>query len=163
MKPFKVGDKVLINDIVGVVIQKNPFAVKLLTIKNEEITIPNNQIVTNNTTNYSSSGKTVLYTAISIGYDVKYAVVNELLSNASKKTNGILNQPKPFVLQKSLEDFYIVYELNFFVNEVINQPIIISELHTNIIDEFNKAEVEILSPHYRAEREGSDSTVISSK
>ncbi len=159
MKPFRVGDKVMINAIVGVVVGKNPFAVKLVTAKNEEVTIPNNHIVTSTTVNYSSTGKTVLHTSISIGYDVKYSIVNELLLSASSKTNGILAEPKPFILQTSLEDFYIVYELNFFVNEVIQQPRIISELHANILDEFNKAEIEILSPHYRADRDGSDSTI----
>ncbi len=160
MKPFKMGDKIMVNDIVGEVIARNPFAVKLRTVKNEEVTIPNNQIVSSNTTNYSSSGKTALYTTISIGYDVEYAKVQELLLDSLSKTKEILASPKPFILQKSLEDFYIVYELNFFVNEVMKQPKISSELHTHILDEFNKANIEILSPHYRAERDGSDSTVI---
>ncbi|MDY8135406.1 mechanosensitive ion channel family protein [Aquimarina sp. 2201CG5-10] len=161
MKPFKVGDKIMINDTVGVVTARNPFAIKLLTIKNEEVTIPNNGIVSSNTTNYSSSGKTILHTTISIGYDVKHSKVNELLVNASSKTDGILNKPQPFILQKSLEDFYIVYELNFFVSDVIKQPKIISELHAHILDEFNAAGIEILSPHYEAGRDGESSTVIS--
>jgi len=160
MKPFKLGDKVMISDIVGVVTVRNPFAIKLLTIKNEEVTIPNNQIVSNNTINYSSSGKSILHTTISIGYDIKYFKVHELLINASNKTEGILKEQLPFIHQKKLEDFYIVYEFNFFVADVVKQPKIISELHAHILDEFDAAGIEILSPHYEASRVAERSTVI---
>ena len=38
---------------------------------------------------------------------------------------------------------------------------IYSDLHANIQDAFNEAKIEILSPHYRAERDGNDSTIPS--
>lgn len=101
-----------------------------------------------------------MHTTISIGYDIKYSKVHELLINASNKTEGILKEQLPFIHQKRLEDFYIIYELNFFVADVVKQPKIISALHAHILDEFNAAGIEILSPHYEARRDGERSTVI---
>jgi len=38
-------------------------------------------------------------------------------------------------------------------------PKIMSDLHQNIQDRFNLAGVEIMSPHYRAERDGNEVTI----
>lgn len=68
-------------------------------------------------------------------------------------------QPKPFVLQTGLEDFYISYQINGYVKDSKGIVKIKSDLHQNIQDEFNKAGVEIMSPHYRAERDGNAVTI----
>ena len=71
--------------------------------------------------------------------------------------------PKPFVLQTSLDDFYVSYQLNARTREIHKMAIIYSELHKNIQDEFNKAGVEIMSPHYSALRDGNHTTISSDK
>jgi small-conductance mechanosensitive channel len=58
-----------------------------------------------------------------------------------------------------LDDFYVSYQLNAYSSEPGKQPITYSELHQNIQDEFNEANIEILSPHYRAQRDGNMMTV----
>jgi small-conductance mechanosensitive channel len=71
-----------------------------------------------------------------------------------KKTSNLNLEIAPFVLQTSLDDFYITYQLNAHTNEPDKQPAIYSELHQNIQDGFNEAGIEIVSPHYRAARDG---------
>lgn len=162
MRPFIIGDRIKINDIVGDVVEKTAFVTRVRTPKKEFVTIPNSLVLASNVVNYSTSrdqGGIVLYTTITIGYDVPWRQVHELLINAAIKTEYIMEEPKPFILQTSLDDFYVSYQLNAYSSEPNKQPGTYSELHQNIQDAFNEAGVEIMSPHYRAPRDGNQTTI----
>ncbi|MDX9881013.1 MAG: mechanosensitive ion channel family protein [Prolixibacteraceae bacterium] len=162
MRPFKIGDRIKIGDVTGDVVEKTPFVTRLKTPKKEFITIPNSNILSSNVINYSTSKPdegVILHTTVTIGYDVPWRQVHELLISAAAKTQHISREHPPFVLQTSLDDFYVSYQLNATTNEPNMQPAIYSELHQNIQDAFNEAGVEIMSPHYRANRDGNTVTI----
>lgn len=161
MRAFKIGDRVKIGDTVGDVLGKNVLVTRLRTTKNEEVTIPNSNILSGHTVNYSSNKDNglILHTTITIGYDVAWTKVHELLYKAAANTEFVLQDPKPFVLQTSLDDFYVSYELNVHTLQSEKSPRIYSELHAHILNAFNEAGVEIMSPHYRANRDGSEVTI----
>ncbi|MEO1654660.1 MAG: mechanosensitive ion channel family protein, partial [Bacteroidota bacterium] len=161
MRPFKIGDRVKIGDLVGDVTEKNLLVTRIKTVKNEEITIPNSSILSGHTINYSSADHLVLYTTVTIGYDVPWREVQELLVRAAQLTGGVLEEPAPFVLQTSLDDFYVSYEINAYTRDAKGVARTYSELYQHIQDQFNEAGVEILSPHYRAARDGSQVTIPS--
>jgi small-conductance mechanosensitive channel len=157
MRPFKIGDRIQIGEVVGNVTEKTPFVTRIRTPKKEFITIPNSNVLSSNVINYSSSklqGGLILHTTVTIGYDVPWRQVHQILVAAAKKTNFLNHDIVPFVLQTSLDDFYVSYQLNAHTNDPDKQPGIYSELHQNIQDGFNVAGIEILSPHYRAARDG---------
>lgn len=162
MRPFKIGDRIKIGEVVGDIVEKTPFVTRLKTPKKEFITIPNSNILASNIVNYSTSKfdeGIILHTTITIGYDVPWRQVHELLISAARKTKHISSEKMPFVLQTSLDDFYVSYQLNAITNEPNLQPAIYSEMHQNIQDAFNEAGVEILSPHYRAARDGNQMAI----
>lgn len=162
MRPFKIGDRIKIGEVVGNVVEKTPFVTRIRTPKKEFITVPNSNILSSNVVNYSNSqqqGGLIVHTSITIGYDVPWRIVHQLLSNAAKKTRYLNLEIAPFVLQTSLDDFYVSYELNAHASDPDKIPIIYSELHQNIQDEFNEAGIEIMSPHYRAARDGNHITI----
>lgn len=164
MRPFKIGDRIKIGELTGDVIEKSLLVTRIRTIKNEEITIPNASVLSGHTVNYTTSAKElglILYTSVTIGYDVPWKQVHELLIGAALATDGILTEEdkKPFVLQTSLDDFYVAYQINAFTNHSHRMASIYSQLHQNIQDKFNEAGVEIMSPHYRAARDGNMTTV----
>ena len=160
MRAFKIGDRVKIGDVVGDVIEKTMLVTRIKTTKNEEVTIPNSSILNGSTINYSSSNLgLILNTTITIGYDVPWRKVHELLITAALKTNFIKDDPKPFVLQTSLDDFYVSYQINAYTESPNRSAGIYSDLHSNIQDVFNENGVEILSPHYRAARDGNMVTI----
>ena len=162
MRPFKIGDRIKIGEISGDVIEKTLLVTRLKTIKNEEITIPNATILNGNTINYSSYSRTegiIIHTTVTIGYDVPWRDMEKALIDAALKTELISNKPAPFVLQTSLEDFYVSYQINAFTNEVNRQALVYSHLHQNIQDVCNERGIEILSPHYRAQRDGNHVTI----
>jgi small-conductance mechanosensitive channel len=162
MRAFKIGDRVKIGDTSGDVIEKTMLVTRLRTIKNEDVTIPNSSILNGSTVNYSSSAEAlglILNTTVTIGYDVPWPKVHELLIAAARKAQFIESDPPPFVLQTSLDDFYVSYQLNAYTKQAKGAAKIYSEIHSNIQDAFNEAGIEILSPHYRAARDANVLTI----
>ncbi len=162
MRPFKIGDRIRIGDITGDVVEKTLLVTRVRTIKNEVITIPNSSVLNGNTTNYSSEAMEkglIIHTTVTIGYDVPWTIMHQALIDAAMRSDLILDEPKPFVLQTSLDDFYVSYQINAYIREAGKQALIYSNLHQNIQDVCNERGIEILSPHYRAARDGNMTTI----
>jgi small-conductance mechanosensitive channel len=112
--------------------------------------------------NYSAEAREeglILHTSVTIGYDVPWRQVQELLINAALISTNILKNPRPYVLKINLDDHYVTYELNAYTAEPSEMDNIYSDLHQNILDNFNEASVEIMSPTYFAFRDGQNSTI----
>jgi small-conductance mechanosensitive channel len=162
MRPFKIGDRVKIGEITGDVIEKTMLVTRIRTIKNEEITVPNASVLSSHTINYTAGAEKtgiIIHSTVTIGYDVPWKNTHRALIDAALRTDLILNEPHPFVLQTSLEDFYVAYQINAYTRHPSSQAKIYSDLHQNIQDSFKEAGIEIMSPHYRANRDGSMTTI----
>ena len=134
MRPFKLGDRIQLNDTTGNVIEKTPLVTRIKTPKNEVVTIPNSFIMSSHTVNYSASAREyglIIHSEVTIGYDVPWRQVHQLLIEAALNTPGEADK---------LAQIY-------------------SDLHQNIQDRFNEAGIEIMSPHYMAMRDGNESTI----
>ena len=159
---LKVGDRVQIGETVGDVVDRTLLATRVRTIKHVVITIPNGIVLNSHIVNFSSTAQDrglILNTKVTIGYNVPWRQVHMLLIEAALATEYILENPPPFVLQTSLNDFHITYEINAYTREPELMATTYSELHQSIQDYFNAAGVEILSPAYSAWRDGNPSTI----
>lgn len=157
-RAFKIGDRVKISNTEGDVIERSTFVTRILTPKNVEVSIPNASVLSNHIINFSTQAKRgglTLHTKITIGYDVPWPKVHELLLQAAAGTASVEKEPVPFVLQTALNDFYVEYELNVTTRDPGTKQRTYSDLHANILNAFNAAGVEIMSPHYEAHRDGS--------
>ena len=162
MRPFKIGDRIKLNDTTGNVVEKTPLVTRIRTPKNEVVTIPNSFVMSSHTVNFSQSAREyglIIHSEVSIGYDVPWRTVNKLLVEAALNTPGVVDDPRPFVLSTSLSDWYPVYQVNAYIKDADRLAEIYSDLHQNIQDRFNEAGVEIMSPHYMAVRDGNASTI----
>ncbi|WP_394775333.1 mechanosensitive ion channel family protein [Flavobacterium sp.] len=164
MRPFKIGDFIKIGDVSGEVIEKTALVTRIRTPKFEDITIPNSTVLSSTSTNYSSNTKQdnnglLIHTTVTIGYDVPWAAIYKALIEAALNTEMVEKTPIPFVLQTSLDDFYVSYQINVYTKQPKKQPLIYSSLHQNIQDSFNAAGIEIMSPHYNAVRDGNTTTI----
>jgi small-conductance mechanosensitive channel len=161
-RAFRIGDYVQISDTEGKIIERTAFVTRIRTTKNVEVSMPNAAIMSDKVINYSTQAKKsgiTLHTGVTIGYDVPWPKVQELLLAAANATEHIEQDPAPFVLQTSLDDNYVAYELNAYTCRADIRPRIYSDLHANILDAFHMAGVEITSPHYRAIRDGNDPAI----
>ena len=162
MRPFKVGDRIKLNDTTGDIIEKTPLVTRVKTPKNEIVTIPNSFVMSSMTTNYSSSANEyglIIHTDVTFGYEVPWQQVHQLLIEAALETEFIIAEPKPFVLQTRLDDWYVVYQINAYTRNPECMAKIFSELHQNIQDKFHAAGIEIMSPHFMGVR-ATDSVFI---
>lgn len=162
MRPFKLGDRIKLNDTTGNVIEKTPLVTRIRTPKNEVVTIPNSFIMSSHTVNFSQSARDyglIIHSEVSIGYDIPWRKTHQLLIEAALNTPGVVDDPRPFVLEISLQDYYPVYQVNAYIKDANQLAQVYSDLHQNIQDRFNEEGIEIMSPHYIATRDGNETTI----
>ena len=163
-RAFQLGDRVQIGEIIGDIEDKTLLVTRIRTPKNVIVTLPNSTVLNSNVVNLSASAREtgiplIIYTTITLGYDIPWRKVHQALMDAAEATDLLLKEPAPFVLQTSLDDFYVSYELNVYTDQTRRLPLIYSALHQNIQDKCNEADIEILSPHYSAIRDGNQNTI----
>jgi len=150
MRPFKIGDRIKVKDITGYVQEKSPFVVRLRNSKNESITFPNITILNSDIINYNTTGEEdglILFVKVTMGYEVPWRDVYDILLQAAVKTPHTQEHPKPFVLQTSFDDFCACYEVNVYTKEIDKVTLIYSLLHQNIQDGFKNAGISLYIPH----------------
>ena len=155
MRGFRVGDIVRIGETSGRVTGTTLLVTRLRTPKNVEVTIPNATVLGGHVTNFSAQaveGNLILPTTLTIGYDAPWRQVHAMLRQAASRTPDVLKDPAPFVLQKSLDDFYVTYELNVYTRRADRMMQVYSDLHKHIQDVFNEFGVQIMSPNYETDR-----------
>jgi small-conductance mechanosensitive channel len=155
-KALRRGEMVKVSDTVGIVSEVGAFSTRLVTARGEEVNIPNSVLIGTMTTNYSRlAGErgTLLTTTVTIGYDAPWRQVHTMLELAAERTPGLRREPKPYVLQRALGDFYVEYELRAHLEQAETWFAVQSELHARIQDVFNEYGVQIMSPHFMMQPE----------
>lgn len=152
---FRVGDRVRLNDTVGDVVEKKLFVTRIRTSLNEDVTVPNSLVNQSQIVNYTAStrkGGLALTVEAGIGYDVDWRVVHKLLLSAAAKTENVLQEREPFVLQSAFGDFAVQYRLVAFTGVAAGAMRTASTLRQHALDEFNAAGIEIMTPMVHAVR-----------
>lgn len=156
MRPFHIGDFIRFGDTEGEVIEKSMLVTRIRTRKNDIVTIPNSNMLSSQTSNYTFSAQRygiIVHTKITIGYDEPHEKIESLLLQAALQTDGIKKHPAPFARVTSLEDFYVEYEINGYTDRAKTLTTVYSALHQQILDTMHGAGVEIMSPHIEARRD----------
>jgi len=152
----KVGDVVRTGEVAGLVTRMGMFSMQLRTVCGELITVPNAVVVSQSMSNYTRTEGTPhlsLDTQVTIGYSTPWRQVQALLTVAAERTDMVLRDPRPRVLQRALEDFYVRYQLIVAVDCRANYADVLNNLLANIQDAFNEHGVQIMSPNYEADPE----------
>jgi small-conductance mechanosensitive channel len=153
-RAFRIGDRVKVGDAIGEVLEVRLQVTHMRSLKNEEIVIPNSQILANEVMNFSSLARTrglILHTEVGIGYETPWRQVEAMLIEAAARTPGLSREPPPFVLLKKLGDFAVTYELNAFSHDVTTMHLQYTGLHRQILDVFNEYGVQIMTPAYESD------------
>jgi len=161
-RAFQPGDYIQAGETEGTVVDVGILSTKVRTIKQEMINLPNSLLIGSTCKNYSTLAKErglIVYTSVTIGYDTPWRQVEAMLLLAAGRTAALRREPKPFVLQTALADFYPEYQLNAYLDEPQNRVEVLAELHAHIQDVFNEYGVQIMSPHYRDDPRGAAKVV----
>jgi small-conductance mechanosensitive channel len=155
-RAFRIGDRIQVGDVTGDVSETGVMVTRVRTVKNEEVVIPNSNILNSHIVNYSTfarNGGLILHTTVGIGYETPWRQVEAMLLLAAERTPGLLREPRPFVLQKALGDFCVTYEINAYCADAHAMASLYAELHRHILDVFNEYNVQIMTPAYEGDPE----------
>ena len=155
-RALKVGELVAVGNTLGTVSEVGMLSTKVITPKRETVTVPNAVLVGSPITNYSRLADergAVVGTKVTIGYDTPWRQVHAMLTLAAERTSLVRKEPAPFVLQRTLADFYPEYELIVHIDRPEQRFFALSELHGHIQDVFNEYGVQIMSPNFEAQPE----------
>jgi len=153
-RAFKLGDRIQVGEFIGDVTSVRLLVTHLKTVKNEDVVVPNSLILNTSVINYSTLARQkqlVLHTTVGIGYETPWRQVEAMLLQAANQTPDVQKEPSPYVLQKSLGDYCVNYELNAFCDNAQAMNQIYTALHQNILDVFNENNVQIMTPSYVAD------------
>jgi small-conductance mechanosensitive channel len=153
-RAFREGDRVKVAGIVGDVTNVRLQVTHLRTVKNEEVVVPNSTVLTSEIVNYTTLAKSaglILHTTVGIGYETPWRQVEAMLLEAAARTEGLLREPKPFVLQTALGDFAVTYEINVYCDDPRSMARLYTDLHRHILDVFNEYGVQIMTPAYEGD------------
>ncbi len=140
-RAFRTGDVVQIGEVLGFVTAVRMLDTHVRTFKNENVAVPNSQLLNSHITNYSALAKTsgvILHTVAGIGYETPWRQVEAMLVEAARRTPGARTDPPPFVLQLKLDDFCVQDQLNVHCSEPLLILETYTELHRNVLDVFNE-------------------------
>ncbi|WRH66075.1 MAG: mechanosensitive ion channel family protein [Planktothrix sp. GU0601_MAG3] len=162
-RAFRVGDRIKIGDISGKVLETTLLVTRILTPTNIVVSIPNSQISTSSIENFSFSYRElnqplILRMTVYLGYEVPWREAYQALIQAALRTEGMLESPPPFVLQGELNEVYVTYLLNAYINVEYFQGKTLkgieqarSQLNENIRDCCTTAGIRIFAPNYEAD------------
>ena len=155
-RAFRLGDRIAVGEVTGFVTETSVLVTRLRSLKNEEVVLPNSEILGKAVVNYSALARSqglIVHTTVGIGYETPWRQVEAMLCLAAERTSGLERDPPPFVLQKSLGDFCVVYEINAFTRDAAGLAGLYTVLHRNILDVFNEYGVQIMTPAYEGDPE----------
>jgi len=103
-KPFRVGDTIEAQGVIGTVSEIQIFVTKLLAANNQTIFIPNGILSNGIITNLSIAGMRRLDLVFSLSYATDIKVAKEVVMDVMKNHPKVLKTPEPLVLVRDLTD-----------------------------------------------------------
>lgn len=146
-RPIRVGDTVTVGDTTGVVTRINIRATTITNWDRQELLVPNKEFITTRLLNWSLSDpivRVVIPVGIAYGSDVSRAM--ELMIDAAKEHENVLDSPAPSVAFEGFGDNALSLYLRVFLPSMDNRMSTITDLHGAINRKFNDAAIAIAFP-----------------
>tara|TARA_R110000868_G_scaffold175564_1_gene412653 strand:+ start:10022 stop:10831 length:810 start_codon:yes stop_codon:yes gene_type:complete len=103
-KPYKIGDLVEAQGVLGNVKEIEIFTTKLITPQNKLAIVPNGAMANGNIINYTAEGKMRVDTTVGIGYGEDMKKAKEVLLEMLVANPKVLKDPAPSVNVEALAD-----------------------------------------------------------
>jgi small-conductance mechanosensitive channel len=161
-RPFKLGDRIRTTEdesLVGDVVEITLLYTKIKTVRNELVTIPNQTLLQRQIVNYSGLDILAITVELSITYNNSRKLVEQLLIQSAKMTEGIItvspsntistsssSSKEPYVILKNFDDYGATYELRAYTNRPNEYQRLQSEIRKNIYDMFQNHGLDLTVP-----------------
>lgn len=146
-RPISIGDRVMVGDVEGDVIEINIRATKIRTMNNISIIVPNSEFVSQNVINYSHGDPTYrLDIDVGVSYKSDLETVLRCLDEVAKENPDIRDEPEHQVHLISFGDSAWNMQLRTWISEVKDYPGIRNDLNQAVVNKFREHGVEIPYP-----------------
>ncbi|PIB27806.1 mechanosensitive ion channel family protein [Maribacter sp. 4G9] len=103
-KPYKIGDLIEAQGVLGSVKEIEIFTTKLITPQNKLAIVPNGAMANGNIINYTAEGKMRVDTVVGVDYGSDIKKTKEVLLEMLKANPKVLEEPAPSVNVEELAD-----------------------------------------------------------
>ncbi len=103
-KPFRVGDTIEAQNVMGTVKEIQIFVTKLIAANNQTIFIPNGILSNGVITNHSMQGKRRADLVFSLSYDTNIKQAKDIVMGVMQAHPKVLKMPEPVVVVRDLTD-----------------------------------------------------------
>ncbi len=146
-RPIKVGDRILVNNFEGDVVQIRLIASVINTLTNETLIIPNAQIVANVVHNYSyEDRRIIIVNSVQVAYESDLDQVREALIRVGLQNPFRVGDYKPEVLIRSFDDSGITCDLRNWITSASDKMRAHSWQNLEIWREFKRIGITIPFP-----------------
>jgi len=150
-KPFKVGDRIMVDTYYGDVLTIGTRSTRIRTIDGKLVTIPNSKITSNSVMNYSEPDPMLRYTipiTVAYGSDIEKvkSVLAGIADDAIKNTDYFINEPAPKVFFQEFGDSSLKFVIYIWA-KAYNVPDEVKDaINTRIAKRFTEEGIEIPFP-----------------
>jgi small conductance mechanosensitive channel len=116
MRPFELGDQIVIGDTEGSVERIELRATQIRTYDGRVILVPNAELFTSRITNNTASPVRRGSVELFLGYDVDLNGALAVIEQAAQETEGVLEDPKVSLRVRDLGQDDIVVEVRFWTD-----------------------------------------------
>ncbi|AWG20948.1 mechanosensitive ion channel protein [Flavobacterium faecale] len=145
-KPYKIGDLIEAQGVLGVVKQIEIFTTKLVTPQNKLAIVPNGAMANGNVINYTAEGKMRVDLTIGVGYGEDIKKTKEVLLAVLTSNPKVLKEPAPSVNVSELADSSINFAVRPFATPEDYWDVYFATLE-NCKIALDKEGIEIPYPH----------------
>lgn len=147
-KPIKVGDRIVVGDTEGDVINISVRATTILTNENVSIIVPNSEFISSRVINWSHNDRNIRFDIpVGVSYDEDPEEVKKVLLEVAKKNNHVLQKPEPYVFFDEFADSALNFTLAVWTAKYTDKPRKLkSELYFEIFNQFKIQNIDIPFP-----------------
>lgn len=145
-KPYKIGDLVEAQGVIGVVSEIDIFNTRMVSPDNKMVVVPNGAMANGNIINYTSEGKIRVDLEVGVSYDSDIKKTKEVLLEVLTTNSKVLQSPAPFVGVSNLADSSVQFVVRPYCKPEHYWDVYF-ESYENVKLALNKANIEIPYPH----------------
>jgi len=144
-KPFKVGDMIEAQGVLGIVKEIQIIHTILQTPDNKEIFVPNGSLSSGSITNYSKMETRRVDFTVSVEYGTDVEKVTNALRDIADADSRVLKDPQAFIALSGLADSSVNFTFRVWVKGTDYWPVYF-DLNKQIYEEFNRQDIKFPFP-----------------
>lgn len=145
-KPFKIGDLIRTGDTTGVVESIDLLSIKIRTLDNLYVRIPNENMIRNPVTTITRYPIRRMDLEIGVAYKEDVGKVMEVLKDLAEKNPFVLDEPAPLIMFNQFGDSALMFRFGLWF-EKTNFLKLRNSIMKDIKDRFDAEGIEIPFPH----------------